>query len=933
MSGAPQTFQVPPPSPPAMGKPLEFDAFLSYTHSDRPVVSGIQKGLHRIGRRVGQLRALRVFRDDTDLTASPDLWGRITDALDRSRFLIMTLSPQAAQSVWVNREIGYWLERRGREQLMLVVASGQLRWDQASARFDPQTSNAAPPVLTQPGSLPSEPLFIDVSDEAPWDYRGPTFRDKITALAAPIHGKPKDQLASDDLHEQRRFRRLRAAAITGLILLTVIAVVAALIAVAKQQEANRRLRDATVAKLNAEGASMLAGSSSGGDIRGLQELLAANAIEPNKVPILNAQTARFSTQKIINLGIASPAHSLAYSPDGRRVVTGQVDGTLRQWDTATGKPVGAPIKATGQIASLAFTPDGQTIASASGDGTMRLWNANTGAALNPNPQHVDALLTIVVTPDGKSVATAGNNDALRLWDANTGQLLATQMVFANPLASIEDMEFDHSGQVFALTSLTGGIAIYHSNPFQPATPIVVKADAMPVAQIAFSPDGHVLAAGGDTLQLWNTDTGALIRAVPATASPVTFPFAVAFSPDGHRVVTGRTDGAVQLWDPDTGAQVGQTMIGHTGPVDGVAFSPDGRQIATVSRDGTLRLWSATIGQSMKGRDPDASWVTFSPDGQRVAAIGATAVQQWDVNSGQPLPPLELGAPEVGAFRYVDGGRIVTVRSDGSVQVWDANTGQPTGPPAPIGIHVNLLHYAISGDGRLVATGELYKGVVRLWDVATGQQVGQPMTIDSQQSVLGMAFSPDNHRLLVGYYDGSLRLWNPDTGQPDGAAITNPGPLNPVGAVAFSRDGDTAAVGFADGAVQLWDLHSRKQLAHSPLRGHTGDVGSLAFGVAHQLATGGSDGTLRLWDTATGQPTAAPLSGSDTVDSIALSPDGRLAASASIYQGTVRLSPAISDPAQLCDKLPTNMSRKQWREWVSPGVGYIKVCPGLPVPPD
>src|SRR5271155_4942188 len=145
---------------PASGqmKPLDYDAFLSYTHRDRPVVSGLQKGLHRIGRRLGQLRALRVFRDDTDLTASPDLWGRITDALDRSRFFIVTLSPGAAQSYWVNQEISYWLAHRGLGQLMLVQAGGRLQWDKANACFDPQASDAAPPVLTTPGVLPAEPL-------------------------------------------------------------------------------------------------------------------------------------------------------------------------------------------------------------------------------------------------------------------------------------------------------------------------------------------------------------------------------------------------------------------------------------------------------------------------------------------------------------------------------------------------------------------------------------------------------------------------------------------------------------------------------------------------------------------------------------------------------------------------------------------------------
>src|ERR1700739_4172413 len=160
---------------PASGQvePLDYDAFLSYTHRDRPVVSGIQKGLHHIGRRLGQLRALRVFRDDTDLTASPDLWGRITDALDRSRFFIVTLSPVAAQSYWVNEEIGYWLAHRGREQLMLVLAAGRLVWDRDAECFDARVSDAAPPVLAETGVLPVEPLYIDVSGDAPWDFRGP----------------------------------------------------------------------------------------------------------------------------------------------------------------------------------------------------------------------------------------------------------------------------------------------------------------------------------------------------------------------------------------------------------------------------------------------------------------------------------------------------------------------------------------------------------------------------------------------------------------------------------------------------------------------------------------------------------------------------------------------------------------------------------------
>ena len=99
-------------------------------------------------------------------------------------------------------------------------------------------------MLTEPGVLPAEPLYVDVSGDAPWDPHAPTFRDKVTDLAAPIHGKPKYELASDDVREQRRFRRLRRAAIAGLVMLTVIAVAAAAIAVVQRQEAVHQRQEA-----------------------------------------------------------------------------------------------------------------------------------------------------------------------------------------------------------------------------------------------------------------------------------------------------------------------------------------------------------------------------------------------------------------------------------------------------------------------------------------------------------------------------------------------------------------------------------------------------------------------------------------------------------------------------------------------------------------
>lgn len=128
--------------------PARFDAFISYSHADRQVAAGVQKGLARIGRRMGQLNALRIFRDATDLTASPDLWGKVADALAASRFLIVILSPASASSVWVDKEVAHWLDTRGPDQLTTPTPAT------ISGVLSPGKSAAQPPRTGAPSTPP-----------------------------------------------------------------------------------------------------------------------------------------------------------------------------------------------------------------------------------------------------------------------------------------------------------------------------------------------------------------------------------------------------------------------------------------------------------------------------------------------------------------------------------------------------------------------------------------------------------------------------------------------------------------------------------------------------------------------------------------------------------------------------------------------------------
>ncbi|KAH9033781.1 WD40 repeat-like protein [Lactarius pseudohatsudake] len=526
--------------------------------------------------------------------------------------------------------------------------------------------------------------------------------------------------------------------------------------------------------------------------------------------------------------------SAAYSPDGRRIVTGSMNSTIQIWDSHLGIPLTRPLEGhMGTVTSVAFSPDGTHFISGSEDGTVRLWDSQTGVPIRePITGHTGPLASVAYSPNGAHIISGSTDMTVRIWNPQTG-------------APVRE----------PLLGPTG-----------------------PITSVAYSPDGTRIICGSEDTRVWMWEslTGELVgNPFEGHKDPV---LSVTFSPDGKNIVSGSKDNTLRIWDPQTGSLTCEPLMGHTNWVMSAAYSPDGKFIVSGSMDGTLWLWDPQTGKPiigpLHGRTPSITSVTFSPDGRYIISgsfLLENTVHLWDSQTGMPKGRfLRDHTRRITALAYSrDGRHIISGSHDKTIWRWDAKTGLPVGQPLR-GHRDDVQSMAYSPDDSYIISASLDK-TLQIWDSQTGAPIGEPLK-GHKSAVSSVAYSPDGTQIASGSQDNTVLIWDPKTC----ALIKGPlrGHTGTVSSVAYSSDGALVVSGSFDCTIIIWDPKTGSA-TQEPLKGHTESITAIACSPTRSHVVSGSyDKTIWVWDLQTGKPIYGPLKGHTVgIMALAYTPDG------------------------------------------------------------
>jgi WD40 repeat protein len=955
---------------------MAYNAFISYSHAaDGDLAAAIQSALHSFAKPWYKLRALHIFRDQTNLAVNPALWSSIRDALDQSLFFILLASPEAAASPWVAKEAEYWIGKNGTSRVLIVLSGGTLKWDHLSASFTSEDTNSLPPNLLH--SFPEEPLYLDLlwarERASRLSMRDPRFHEAVLQLAATVYNRPKDELDGADIRIRRQNRLLATSGLFAILL-------TALFALRQTNQSEKVSVQNLAASLAANSAKVLA------DSPGRAGEAALLAIESNRLnPSFEGNQALRAAVSLLPASLqvypqedpnpAERIRDMAFSPDGAMLAVARDDGSTQLLDVMNRKPLGffepdeqpaAHIELPGEpqsasqdsnsTVSVAFNASASLLAAGSRDGIAHVWTVPGGRELL-RIAHRAPVSQVAFHPKANQLVTASDDGHVRIFDVARAVLVAD---FKCP-GKLVSASFSPGGDLLAGLSSEGTVSL-----FDPAHRKLLRTlvGGEAAFNMAFSANGNRLAASGGTFAfVWDATTGQqLLKATHAASSetltPMQWIYNAAITSDGKLLAyAARGDSFAHVWNVETGRQI--LELKHDSAVAAVSFNADGTKLGTGSYDGTARVWEIPSGRELELSpiEGGAEVIAFSPagrfaaggmegsvfvsetrradrpayfdlpgevpstafstDGQRFAIATTSAhrlsmVRIADIN-GRILRDVEFqGAPVIDKLFFLDPNDVIAQWSN---KLFHITIDPPSVTPLP----------DLPGEVRIDPSGKALAvqrdGISRLYTLPS---LRQTTSLDGPSSTL--LRSADDGKLLAfetarSPNEFSIEIWSVAS-KARVSRILLPADLNrlafnPAGTILFTAQSEN---------LQAWDIPSGKRRFSLTA---SGDIDLIVPDPSSASFATVTRGRLTVWDAATGAR-LAQLPDVGYVRSAVFSPDGRyLLTGYDEHAAALWLWRSGDLRDQACTRLTSNLSREEWNRWF-PKQRYRQICPNLPV---
>lgn len=521
--------------------------------------------------------------------------------------------------------------------------------------------------------------------------------------------------------------------------------------------------------------------------------------------------------------------SVAFSPDGDRIATGDINCDVRIWDVKAAKQEQILKGHSGWVTGVSFSPVGKIVASCGGDKTIKLWDLNTSQCFRTLEGHRGWVGAIDFSSDGKTIVSCGVDCAVRIWDVDSGNCLR-----------------------------------------------ILEGHTDWVRAVAYSPDGKTIASGSNdcTIKIWDAETGECLATLEEHTEQVR---ALTFTPNGSALISGSNDRIIKVWDLNS-YQCIHSFSGHTGHIRSLSCDRSGKLVASGSEDLTVRIWDLELKTCWKvfaGQQSPVWSVAFSPK-EPILASGTLdrKLRLWDVEAGKCIKVWQGQKNSFWSISYsADSKMLAAGCADGSVKIWDLTAKRCIKSLTGHGHWVWCVAFSPLRGNRLqskLIASSSFDRTVRIWNFQTGQclQCLQGHTT----YVYAVSFSHDARYVASGSADGILKVWDATSGQ---CLRTWESSNGAIWCVAFSLDDRLVLAGYDNGTIGLWEIETNEP--YQTWQEHSTRVRCLSVagtesGSSWLVASASDDRTAKVWDACGGNSRRTLKVNTDQVLSVSFSPD-------------------------------------------------------------